>query len=123
MPKRVLDVGNCVPDFTTLTGYLTSHFDCEVLHADDGDAAMAALSRGNVDLIVVNRELDCDGSPGADIIRRLKADPATAAIPVMLITNFADHQDAAVALGAVRGFGKKEYGKPETLQRLTSVLG
>jgi hypothetical protein len=42
---------------------------------------------------------------------------------VMLITNHAEHQDAAMAIGAVRGFGKLEYGKPETLERLQPILG
>jgi hypothetical protein len=41
----------------------------------------------------------------------------------MIITNYADHQDAAVALGAERGFGKLQYGEPETLERLTPFLG
>jgi hypothetical protein len=40
----------------------------------------------------------------------------------MLITNYADHQDAAVAAGAHRGFGKKELGLPVTHQRLAAIL-
>jgi hypothetical protein len=30
MPKRVLDVGNCYPDFAAIQRFLTRHFDCEV---------------------------------------------------------------------------------------------
>jgi hypothetical protein len=41
----------------------------------------------------------------------------------MLVTNYKEHQDAAVAAGAVRGFGKLEYGEPRTLQTLRSFLG
>jgi hypothetical protein len=41
----------------------------------------------------------------------------------MLITNYAEHQDAAEALGALRGFGKLEFDKPETLARLEPLLG
>jgi CheY-like chemotaxis protein len=123
MPRKILDVGNCVPDFTTISRFLTKNFDCEVLQADAADDALEILRRQAVDLITVNRKLDCDYSDGIEVIRQIKADPKLKEIPVMLITNYADHQEAAMALGAVRGFGKLEYGKPETLQRLQPILG
>jgi CheY-like chemotaxis protein len=123
MKKRVLDVGNCVPDFSAISRFLTKNFDCEVLQADAADDALATLRKQPVDLITVNRKLDCDYSDGIDVIRQIKADPELKDIPVMLITNYSEHQDAAMAIGAVRGFGKLEYGKPETLQRLQPILG
>jgi CheY-like chemotaxis protein len=123
MKKRVLDVGNCVPDHTAITRFLTAKFDCEVLQADAGDDAMATLAKGGVDLVLVNRKLDVDYSDGVEVIRRIKADPRTAAVPVMLITNYPEHQTAAQALGALRGFGKLEFNKPETLERLQPILG
>jgi CheY-like chemotaxis protein len=58
-----------------------------------------------------------------EVIRRIKANPTTADVPVMLITNYPDHQDAAEALGAIRGFGKLEFNKPETLACLQPILG
>ena len=123
MKKRVLDVGNCVPDHSAITRYLTKNFDCEVLQADAADDALEILREQPVDLITVNRKLDCDYSDGIEVIRQIKADPKLKDIPVMLITNYPEHQDAAMALGAVRGFGKLEYGKPETLERLQPILG
>jgi CheY-like chemotaxis protein len=123
MKKRVLDVGNCVPDFSAIKRYLTSNFDCEVLQADKADDALEALRKQRVDLVTVNRKLDCDYSDGIEVIRQIKTDPELKDVPVMLITNYAEHQDAATALGAVRGFGKLEYGKPETLERLQTILG
>jgi CheY-like chemotaxis protein len=123
MKKRVLDVGNCVPDFSAISRFLTKNFDCEVLQADKADDALETLRKQPVDLITVNRKLDCDYSDGIDVIRQIKADPELKDIPVMLITNYSEHQDAAMAIGAVRGFGKLEYGRPETLQRLQPILG
>lgn len=123
MRKTVLDVGNCVPDHSAITQFLTKNFDCEVLQADKADDALASLKRQPVDLILVNRKLDCDYSDGIEVIRKIKADPALQDIPAMLITNYPDHQDAATAIGAMRGFGKLEYGKPETLERLRPFLG
>jgi len=42
---------------------------------------------------------------------------------MMLVTNYPEHQDAAIAVGAIRGFGKLEFAKPETRERLAIVLG
>jgi CheY-like chemotaxis protein len=123
MPKRVLDVGQCGPDHATIRRYLTRHFDCEISKADTGDDALAMLKRGEFDLVLVNRKLDVDYSDGLDVVRQIKADPETSAMPVMMVTNYPEHQDAAVAAGAVRGFGKLEYDKTETLDCLAEVLG
>ena len=41
----------------------------------------------------------------------------------MLVTNFPDHQDTAVALGATRGFGKLELDRAETRDKLQPILG
>jgi CheY-like chemotaxis protein len=123
MPKRVLDVGNCVPDHTAITKFLTGKFNCEVLQANGAEDALATLAKGGVDLVLVNRKLDMDYSDGIEVIRQMKADAKAASVPVMLITNYAEHQDAAEAIGALRGFGKLEYQKPETVARLEAVLG
>lgn len=122
MPKQVLDVGQCGPDHATIRRYLSRHFDCEISKADTGEVALALLKSEAFDLVLVNRKLDIDYSDGLDVIRRIKSDPANAAVPVMLVTNYPEHQDAAVAAGAIRGFGKLEYDKPETFERLTAVL-
>ena len=123
MKKRVLDVGNCVPDHSAITTFLTSRFDCEVLQADGADDALKALRDEDVDLVLVNRKLDMDYSDGIEVIRQIKENPKLSTVPVMLITNYPEHQDAAMAIGALRGFGKLELSKPETVQRLQPILG
>lgn len=122
MAKRVLDVGNCGPDFGAVKRFLTSRFGAEVQQADGAVDALAALRAGQFDLVLVNRKLDMDYSDGIEVIRQIKADPALAATPVMLITNYAEHQDAAEQLGALRGFGKLEHEKPETIDRVAAAL-
>ena len=122
MPKRVLDVGQCGPDHATIRNYLTRNFDCEIEQADATEDALAKLSAGHFDLVLVNRKLDIDYSDGIDVIRSIKAHVAAAGVPVMLVTNYPEHQDAAIAAGAIRGFGKLEFGKPETRETLAAVL-
>lgn len=123
MPKLVLDVGNCGPDYAAIKRFLTSAFDCEVRQADAASDALAALASEPYALVLVNRKLDVDYSDGIDVIRRLKANPATRDVPVMLVTNYPEHQAAAEAIGALRGFGKLEFHDPATRVRLAAVLG
>jgi CheY-like chemotaxis protein len=123
MPKRVLDVGQCGPDHATIRSFLARNFACEVLLAHGPDDTIKQLTDGPFDLVLVNRKLDRDNSDGIEVIRRIKADPATADVPVMLVTNYPEHQDAAVAAGALRGFGKLEFAAPETRARLAALLG
>jgi len=123
MTKRVLDVGQCSPDHATIREFLARHFDCEVQQAHGPGDALEQLKSGTFDLVLVNRKLDHDYSDGIDVIRAIKADAAVAGVPVMLVTNYAEHQDAAEAAGALRGFGKLEFDAPETREKLAAVLG
>jgi two-component system, chemotaxis family, chemotaxis protein CheY len=123
MAKRVLDVGNCGPDHSAIRTMLERMFGAEVLQADRADEALALLRSSPVNLVLVNRKLDLDGSDGLEIIRAIKADPNLTSVRCMLITNFSDQQETAVAAGAEYGFGKKELYADQTRQRLESVLG
>ena len=67
--KRVLDVGNCGPDFAAIK-QLMKRFDCEVLQSHGAEDALAALHAGPIDLVLVNRKLDQDYSDGIEATRR-----------------------------------------------------
>lgn len=123
MAKQVLDVGNCVPDHASIKHFFTSNFDCEVSQAHGPEDTVALLKEKRFDLVVINRKLDRDYTDGTETLKLIKADPEIASVPVMIITNYEDHQDAAVELGAQRGFGKLEYDQPETLEKLQPLLG
>ncbi len=123
MTKRVLDVGNCDPDHAGITRFLTTHFDVEMGRAKLPSDAMEQLKASDYDLVVINRKLDEDYSDGIEILKQIKADPATADVPVMLVTNFDEHQQAAVAEGALYGFGKLQYGDTDAIERVKAVLG
>ena len=122
MTKIVLDVGNCNPDHNAIQRMLTTHYDVVVLRADELSDAMDVLRQNKVDLIVINRKLDIDYSDGIEILRHLKQDAATRAIPAMIITNYPEQQIAAVSEGAEYGFGKLQYAEPSTHERLSRFL-
>ncbi len=122
MSKRVLDVGNCVPDHAAICRLIEANFDASVAQANDLAGAVAELQRQSADLVLVNRKLDLDYSDGMAIVRHLKSDPRWAKLPVMLITNYPEHQADAVAAGAEPGFGKQELRSTETLEKLKRFL-
>lgn len=123
MPKRVLDVGQCVPDHTAIRRMLETNFNVSITQTKLPDDTLAALRGEKYDLVLINRKLDEDYSDGTEILKQIKADPAIAATPVMIVTNYPEHQTAAVAAGAEYGFGKAELANSETVERLQRYLG
>jgi two-component system chemotaxis response regulator CheY len=119
--KRVLNVGQCDPDHGSICRML-GRFDVEVVRIHDAAATLAALKNGGADLVLINRKLDQDYSDGAEIIRAMKAEPKTAGVPVMLVSNYPQYQEQAVSLGAEYGFGKDELNDARVHERLAKFL-
>lgn len=122
MTPRVLDVGNCNYDHGKISQMLQQKFGAEVLTADSASETLERLAREKFDLVLVNRKLDHDYSDGIEVIKLIKQHPEFSTIPVMMITNYPEHQQQAVAIGAIHGFGKLELAKPETHQRLNAIF-
>ena len=123
MAKRVLDVGNCSFDHSSIRRMIESSFDAVVLRARDEEDALATLFSDQIDLVLVNRRLDADRSDGIEILKRIKENAELAAIPAMVVTNYPEHQQRAVEAGAEWGFGKEELDAPETIEKLKRILG
>lgn len=122
MPKRVLDVGNCNMDHGSLSRRLQQEFEVEIVRAHAMNDALLAMERQTFDLVLVNRLMDRGGAPGLAIIEEIKRRPETATTPVMMITNFAEHQQKAIASGAEPGFGKNELLAASTRDKLAKFL-
>lgn len=120
--KTVLSIGQCRPDSAAIAHYLKSNFGVSILTADLADEAMKTLKENKVDLVLINRVLDADGSDGMAILSSIRQNADYAALPVMLVSNYADWQQKAIAAGAIQGFGKAELNRPETRTRLAAVL-
>lgn len=122
MPKKVLSVGQCGPDHAILSQFLRSHFAAQVEPACRLDDALEKLRTDSYDLVLVNRKLDADYSDGMKVLESIKSDPSLRDVPVMLITNYPEYQQRAVAAGAALGFGKLELKNPETIDKLRPFL-
>ncbi len=123
MTKILVDCGNCGPDFHSIRQMVTSNFDATVLQAHGAEDMLELLRSRDVDIVTVNRKLDRDYSDGLEVVKLIRADPEVGSVPIMLVTNYPEHQDAAVQIGCERGFGKHAIGDPETLELLTPFLG
>jgi CheY-like chemotaxis protein len=122
MSKTVLDVGQCNPDHSSITSLLKQHFDVNVQKAHSHDQALTMAKDSQPALILINRLYDVGGSEGMETLKALKANETTADIPVMVVSNYSDAQDAAVAAGAVQGFGKSALNTPKTIELLNAHL-
>ena len=118
---RVLNVGQCVPDHMSISSYLRRKFDAEVVKVDSEEDALELVAKGDVDLVLVNRLYDADGSPGLETVKAITSGEGPP--PVMLVSNFEDAQQQAVKAGALPGFGKGDLGTATADEKLGPVLG
>src|SRR5258708_23105394 len=110
---KILDVGQCGFDGPRMARLWHDALGAEVDCADTSDDAVKMLQSNNYDVVLVNRVLAADRSSGLEVISRLLE--LGLKTPVMLVTDLSDAQDAAVRLGAGRGFGKGHLGERSTL--------
>lgn len=119
---KVLSVGQCSMDHGTISRFLQREFGAKVVGTSDRQSTEQRLQSDAFDLILINRVLDGDGTPGLDLIRECKSNPDLAETPVMLVSNYADAQQSAEALGALPGFGKASIANATTRSRIAAAL-
>ena len=93
----------------------------EVVHAGDGQEALEVIERQRPDLAVV--DLMMPRIDGLELTRRLRADPMTAALPVIMLT--AKGQTVDKVLGLTAGaddYLVKPFDTAELIARVSSTL-
>lgn len=101
----------------------TAAFGASVLQSHGIEDTLEILRARQVDLVTVNRKLDRDYSDGLEVVKAIKADTKIGSVPVMLVTNYEEHQQAAMKAGCVRGFGKLAINEPATHSAIQPYLG
>jgi DNA-binding NarL/FixJ family response regulator len=111
-PLRILLVGHCGPDSSYLRIAISSALPGSSILFPNDDEEFQSARRVGADLVLFNRELDGFFSydSGVEYIRAMKKSHPQ--IKTMLISNYPDAQAAAVAAGALLGFGKRQLGSP-----------
>lgn len=115
---RVLLVDDNAPNAEMLKTFLLA-IGYRVTYADNGATALqlAALVAERPDIILM--DIQMPGMDGWETTRRLKANPATAGIPVLAVTALAMHEDRARCVAA----GVDDYfAKPLKLRELAAAL-
>jgi two-component system phosphate regulon response regulator PhoB/two-component system alkaline phosphatase synthesis response regulator PhoP len=87
-----------------------------------GEEALSTLSEERPDLIILDILLP--GIDGFEVLRRLKADPATANIPVIVLSNLSGDEDIAKAkeLGAAEFIVKITLSPEEIVAHIAQIL-
>ena len=103
-PKSVLIVDDTPANIHVIKSILQG--DYKIKAATSGEKALQIVGKAPPDLILLDvmmPEMD-----GYEVCRQLKADPSTAAIPVLFVTGHADDEEQAkgMALGAVAYIAK-----------------
>src|SRR5438309_9106605 len=86
MSRRILVVEDQEDNRRILRDLLTSA-GYEIIQAENGEEALAAAARERPDLILMDIQLPV--LDGYEATRRIKADPALRAIPVIAVTSYA----------------------------------
>jgi DNA-binding response OmpR family regulator len=94
-----------------------------VLPAVDGEEALRVARAEAPDLILL--DLIMPKLQGFEVLRALKADGATAAIPVIVLSNLGQDSDVRQAMeaGAVAYFVKANLSLQDLVKRVGDVLG
>lgn len=117
MPQQILVIDD-MPDIPPLFQRFTSAYAIDVLSAAGGDEALTLLQQVTPALILLDVMLP--RRDGWEILQTLKADPATAAIPIV-ICSILNEPGLALALGA-DSYLPKPVSQEALLQLLAQFL-
>jgi two-component system cell cycle response regulator DivK len=96
---------------------LLSRTSYRLLEAADGEAALGMVRLERPDLILMDVQLP--KMSGLDVTRALRGDPATAGVPIIVVTSFALSGDDQRAMAA----GASAYiAKPYSPRELLSLI-
>jgi len=97
MSRRILVVEDQEDNRRILRDLLTS-VGYEIVNATNGEEAVTAAARERPDLILMDLQLPL--LDGYEATRRIKADPALHAIPIIVVTSYALSDDEGKAKAA-----------------------
>jgi two-component system phosphate regulon response regulator PhoB len=119
--KRTILVVDDEQDLVDLVTYNLTRHGYEVLSAADGNKAIEIAAREVPDLVLL--DLMLPGLDGTEVARKLKADPRTSAIPIIVLTAKSEETDVVVGLTlGADDYVTKPFSMKVLLARLNAVL-
>ncbi len=120
MPSRVL----IVEDEPDIRGLLVFHLEREgyqVVRSSDGADALRQVRARPPDLVLL--DLMLPGMDGLEVCRRLRQDPATAPLPIVMLTAKGDEVDRVLGLElGADDYIVKPFSPKEVVARIRAVL-
>lgn len=94
----------------------------EVDVADNGEDGLAKVKNGNPSLVLL--DIMMPKMNGLEVLVKLKTDPETKSLPVVILTNLAGQKDAenAMSKGAVKYIVKSEYEPKQVVNMVKEIL-
>lgn len=119
-PARILVVDDTPQNVKLLTDLLTAK-GYAVVTAVNGKEALAKVSAEKPDLVLL--DVMMPGLSGYDVCRRIREDPRTALLPVVLCTSLDPQQERVKGMEAgADDFLNKPINQPELFARVKSLL-
>ena len=114
-----------VDDFSTMRrivkNFLIDLGYNNVVEADDGTTALPILKAGGVDFLVTDWNMP--GMPGLELLKAVRADPALAKLPVLLVTAEAKREQIVEAAQAgVNGYVVKPFTAQTLKEKIEKIL-
>ena len=116
----ILVVDDNQQNLELLQAYLED-IECETLAAYDGIEALEIISKGAPDLILL--DIMMPKMSGFEVCKRIKNDPKTADVPVIMVTALSEYGDIERAIDSgTDDFISKPVNKLELLTRVRTML-
>jgi two-component system chemotaxis response regulator CheY len=114
-----------VDDFSTMRRIIKNFLNdlgyANVQEADDGTTALPILKQGNIDFLVTDWNMP--GMPGLELLKAVRADPAIAKLPVLLVTAEAKREQIVEAAQAgVNGYVVKPFTAQTLKEKIEKIL-
>jgi two-component system phosphate regulon response regulator PhoB len=120
MPKTVLVIDD-EAELLKLLDYNLTRAGYAVLTARDGDKGLESARRHVPDLVIL--DVMMPGLDGWEVCKRLRADPATASIPLLMLTAKGGESDRVLGLElGADDYVTKPFGINELLARVKSLM-
>lgn len=121
MNRKKILVADDEPDVLSLLSLNLQRAGFEVCGVGDGEAALRAAREEGPALVIL--DLMMPKMSGLEVARQLKASPATARIPILMLTAKADEVDRIVGLElGADDYVTKPFSPREIVLRVQSVL-